>query len=154
MPTIQRLKNMEDVWGRTRVQGILLTGDASGYNEQSPTGLGYPIYAAPLGFKAIYGARVIGVAGTLADSGGLLPVIDLDTLALTLGFCLRFFYPSGGTVVPTSLAAPAGAIPTGSTAVESSSAQPAITMTAGLGVQVANGTDLTTVAIRLEITGA
>lgn len=153
MPTIQRIKAMEDVWGRTRIQGIILTGDANSYNQQSPTGLGYPIYASPLGFKVLHGARILGIAGTLANSGGLIPVIDVLTLASTLGICLRFFYPSGGSVVPAAIAIPSGVIPTGATPVDSTSAQPAITMTAGLGVQVANGTDLSTVAVKLELTG-
>lgn len=124
MPTITRLKNMEDVWGRTRVQGITLTGDSSSYNEQSPTGLGYPIYAAPLGFKLIYGAKVIGCSGTIADSGGLLAVIDTVTLALTLGICVRFFYPTADTDSPPAM-----------------------------GTEVPNGTNLSTVAIKLELTG-
>lgn len=146
--SIIRNKQAEDVWGHTRIQVITLTADSS-YPST-----GYPIYAAPLGFKQITGAQVQGISGTLANSGGLIPVIDLKTLAQTSGVTLRFFYPTGGATAPASLAAPVGSIPSGSTAVESTSAQPAVALEAGLGKEVAADTDLSTVTVTLLLMGA
>lgn len=156
MPTITRIPEMENVWGRQRTVGVSLTGDSSTYNTQAPTPLGYPLYPSNYGMKKITDVQVSGIGGTIADSGGLDTRADLVSLANSA--CIRFFYPTGGAgAVPAALAAPsaAGAVPAGSTAVESTSAQPTIdsAITPGIGIEVKAGTDLTKVTVNLRIIG-
>lgn len=152
--TLVRNKQSEDVLGgRHKAITYDITGGTSDYATANG---GYKISARAIGFKAILGGIVIG--GN-AVAGKLMAKIDtaVNNTSPTFGVGLRFFYPSGGASAPASLAEPAAtATPaTGATAVTSTSAQPAIpvTFTAGEGLEVADGTNLTTVTVRVMFIG-
>jgi hypothetical protein len=71
---------------------------------------------------------------------------------------LQCFYPTGGAAPATATAPVAGtsAIPAGATPVTSTSAQPtlaAATLTGGIGVEVANATNLSAFKFRIKFVG-
>jgi len=166
--TFNRVPDGEDVWGRTRVTLFDVTLDTS-----YPLTNGYVINPQDVGLKAFKSASVEGMNHT---AGEILPVLDLGIGTTNQGtilptIALRIYCPTGGATAPTSLAAPAGATTigastatpaSGATAVTSTSAQPAIpvtfgtiatALTAGIGKEIGNGTNLSTVVLRIRFLG-
>lgn len=134
--TFTRVPDGEDIWGRTRVRFVDITLDNS-----YPLTNGYVINAQDVGMKGIFGAKVIG--GNKA-SGAILPTIDLGTVAGAppTSAILRAFLPTGGASAPATLTAP----------IVSGGAG-ASTLVAGIGKEVGNTTDMTSIIIRVMFIG-
>lgn len=110
------------------------------FDSSYPTG-GEPLAARDIGLLVVDDIR-------FQDNGFRL-LYDYDYTNSKV----RVFYPTGGAA-PAALGAPSVAVPSGATAVTSSAAQPDLTETGGQGVEVANGTNLSTVTgIRFRAEG-
>jgi len=82
-----------------------------------------------------------------APSGGLIFEYDHTNSKI------KAFYPSGGSVAPATAIAPATTVPAGATGVTSTGVQPALVVTAGIGKEVANTTDLSTIVCKFVAFG-
>jgi hypothetical protein len=173
--SFKKIPDGDDVWGRTRVTLFDVTLDNS-----YPNPAGYVINAGDVGLKAFKSAEVVG---RNKASIGVIPALDLASISspgqLPTALVFRVVAPSGGSA-PSSLVAPGitegavtiggtatGTIPAGGTAVTSTSASPAVSVPAtgltgsiaagsvagGIGVEFANGTDLSTLIFRVRFMG-
>lgn len=136
--TISFVKGSDGHFGALRSMLMDITFDAS-----YPTG-GEAIAASDVGLKAIEGMDRFG--GNAAG-GALLAHWDTTNKKLML------FYPSGGSATPATIIAPATTVPAGGTAVTSTAAQPDLVETAGIGKELANATDASTITVRMFIIG-
>lgn len=135
--TITKVRNGEDVWGKTRVQFVDFTGDTS-----YPTG-GYTISPAAVGMKAIIGADIVGAN---AAGGNIQASWNNSTGKLMLS------YPSGGGATsPAALSDPA--IASGATAVTSAAANGSSDLVPGRGKELAAATNVSTLTFRLQFFG-
>ena|SRR5437660_9612434 len=107
-----------------------------------PTG-GYALTGANFGLRSLAGLQILGIKGTLANSGSLLPWFDLTNGKLMM------FYPSGGGAAsPAALSAPA--VAAGGTGMTSAAASGTADLVPGQGKQVANATDLSTITLTVK----
>lgn len=159
--TYTRVPDGNDVWGRTLIKIVDITLDSS-----YPLTNGYVIQASDVGMKGLFGAKVIG--GNKA-SGAVLPAIDLGTVAGAppTSAILRLFLPTGGGTAPATLTAPVGGtagaltVAAGATPVTSTAANGAGIVTqaaggafvAGIGKEVGNTTDVSSIIVRVLFIG-
>ena len=174
--TLTKIPDSGDAWGRHRAVVFDVTFDNS-----YPLTNGYTINAQDVGLKYLLGAQVIGgnkAKGALIPSFDTSTTAgDLKTSLVA-----RLFLPSGGGTAPATLTAPvggaAGAITIGGTAtatpasgatpVTSTGAQPAIPVSlasvtatqatggaivAGIGKEVGNTTDVSSIIVRVLFIG-
>ena len=111
------------------------------FDSTYPTG-GEPVDLVALGFPNDSCDFMIA-----APAGGLIFEYVRSTKKLIAK------YPTGGGAVPAALGAPTVAVPAGATTVTSSAAQPNLTETAGIGVEVANATNLSTITTQIFAIG-
>ncbi len=174
--TLTKVRDSEDVWGKTRTVLFDVAFDTS-----YPLSAGYVINAGDVGLKNIFSARAEG--GNKA-AGAVLPVLDLGTPAgiAASSAILRLFLPSGGATAPATLTAPvvaANGAPglgtlavtttpdAGATNLTGSAAKPALAgvfsgalaagsagaATAGIGKEVGDTTDVSSITVRVRFFG-
>lgn len=174
--SLTRVRDSEDVWGRTKTVLYDVVLDSS-----YPLTAGYVINAQDVGLKNIFSGRAEG--GNKA-SGAVLPVLDFGTPAgiPASSAILRLFLPSGGATAPATLTAPVAAangVPgigtitvtttpdAGATTMTGSAAKPALVgvitgalaagtagaVTAGIGKEVGNTTDVSSITVRVRFFG-
>lgn len=140
--TYLKVPDGDNVEGKLRTTEFDLTLD----NSYAAGGIAIP--AATIGFTKI--VKVIEVGGNVASTGVLFA---WDT---TNGK-LVVYYPSGGAAAPAAVAAPIVVTTpdAGATTMTGSAAKPALSgvVTAGLGKEVANATDLSSITVRLKFYG-
>lgn len=175
--TLTKVNGAEDVWGRTYTTVYDIT-----YDSSYPLTNGYVINGQDVGLRNLIGAQVIGgnkAAGAVLpmfDFGTPSGVVATSAIA-------RLFLPTGGGSAPATLVAPVagatvpGAITiaastatpaSGATAVTSTGAQPAIpvtfgtisqaagtggALTGGIGLEVGNTTDVSSITVRVRFFG-
>jgi len=173
--TLIPVRDAEDVWGKTRTTLFDVLLDTA-----YPLSNGYVINAQDVGLKSILSARVEGGAQA---AGAVLPVLDFGTpdgISRTF-VALRLFLPTGGTSAPATLTAPVAAVTPGSitmggtatgtltagadtvsiaanvavpaTGLTASMGSATSALTAGIGKEVGNGTDVSTVKVRVRFFG-
>jgi hypothetical protein len=136
--TFTKAADGENVPGNLRT----VRGDLA-FDNSYPTG-GEALTAAMFGLGKLVTVNIIGVKGTIANSGGLNFRWD------PVNSKIMAFYPTGGAATPATLIAPKSA-----TGASTASAVDATTPTivAGLGLEVGNTTDLSTVTLTVEAVG-
>ena len=107
----------------------------------------YPTNGEPIDLVALGFPNDVCDFMAVAPAGGLI----FEYVRSTKKIIAR--YPTGGAAVPSSLAAPTVAVPAGATQMTSSAAQPNLTETAGIGVEVANNTNLSTITTQIFAVG-
>lgn len=176
--TFTKVRDSEDIWGKTRTVVFDIDFDSS-----YPLSAGYTVNAQDVGLKNFIDAAVVG--GNTA-SGAVLPHFAFSKGLQISSAVLRLFLPSGGASAPATLVAPVAGATTpgaftvggtatatpaaGATPVTSTGAQPAIpvnlasvtvsqaagtggAVTAGIGKEVGNTTDVSSVTIRVRFFG-
>lgn len=176
--TLTRVPDGEDIWGRTRVTLFDVALDTS-----YPLTNGYVINAQDVGLKGFKAAKVVGsnkAGGAVLPVLDLASISSPGQLPTSLAF--RLFLPTGGGTAPATLTAPVGGsagaitiagtatgtIPAGGTAVTSTSASPAVSVpaagltasqatggafVAGIGKEVGNTTDVSSLIYRVQFFG-
>lgn len=174
--TLTKVRDSEDVWGKTRTVAYDITLDTS-----YPLSAGYVINAQDVGLKNFFGGVFTG--GNKA-SGAVLPLLDFGTPAglAASSAILRLFLPSGGAAAPATLTAPVAAangVPgigtiavtttpdAGGVTMTGSAAKPALVgvitgaltagsagaVTAGIGKEVGNTTNVSSITVRVRFFG-
>ncbi len=145
--TLTKVNGSEDVWGRTRTTLYDIT-----YDSSYPLTAGYVINAQDVGLKNFLSAHVEG--GNKA-AGAILPMFDFGTPAgiPATSVIARLFLPTGGAAAPATLTAPVAVGATGATPVTSSAATVPVVVTAGIGKEVGNTTDVSSVIVRVRFFG-
>lgn len=143
--TFTKVPEGYDVWGKTRIIYRDIT-----FDNAYPLSAGYTINAADVGLKYFFGAVVVG---SNKAAGGLKFNFDNSATAgqLKTSLVARVYFPTGGGgATPTTLIAPK--VTTGaSTASAVDATTP--TITAGIAKEVGDGTDLSTIIIRVRFEG-
>ena len=158
---LSRTGDADDIQGRLRAVNWTVTGDAS-----YPTN-GYTITAASVGLGTIVAVDFQG--GNAASATLTYQWVNSTTK-------LRFILPTGGASAPATLVAPVAAAPgvgtfvvtttpdAGATTMTGSVAKPALVgvitgalaapaVTAGIGKEVANGTDVSSISLFMQFLG-
>ena len=175
--TLTKVRDSEDVWGKTRTVVYDIQFDSS-----YPLSAGYTLNAQDVGLKNFFDGSVVG--GNKA-AGAVAPHLEFSLGLPISSAVLRLFLPSGGATAPATLTAPVagggagtivvsgtatGTIPAGATAVTSTSASPAVSVpatgltaaftpgaggaiTAGIGKEVGNTTDVSSITVRVRFFG-
>lgn len=111
------------------------------FDNSYPTN-GEAITAANFGFASVIYVLDLGI------NGGVLFEFDKTNSKI------KAYFPTGGaTASPTTLIAPVGALPAGVTPVTSTTATGAVATTPGIGKEVGNTTDLSTVTVQVFALG-
>ena len=176
--TAKPVRGGEDVWGKSYAKLFDITLDTS-----YPLTTGYVINATDMGLKGFFGAQVVGgnkASGAVLPSFDLGSAVVTGANLPPTSLALRVFLPTGGATAPATLTAPVvagtglslagtatGTIPAGATPVTSTAANGAIvsvpatgltisgsgTLTAGIGKEAGNTTDLSSITIRVRFVG-
>jgi len=174
--TLTPVRNGEDKWGRTSTTLFDITLDSS-----YPLVAGYVINAQDVGLKNLLSAQVQGGNKAAGAVLPVFDFGTPAGIPATSGI-LRLFLPTGGGSAPATLTAPVGGtagaitiagtatgtIAPGGTTVTGASATPAVSvpaagltasqatggaLVAGIGKEVGNTTDVSSITIRVRFFG-